>query len=188
MNRAIRKGSMAAVLAGMAVAVLGMTALPASAEMAVSELVLTTGVVDREPTDTKEAIGVMHGEGKAYIFARVQNTGETANLSFVWHYAGEERARKTVNIGTSSGWRTWSNSAVGPGTWRVDLVDDAGTVLAQKTFNVEDQTAMTPPNMPSASQEAPSSMQADAPMEQPMEQRSPAAAPNTADTNSGMMR
>jgi hypothetical protein len=183
MNRAIRKGSMAAVLAGMAVAVFGMTASPASAEMAVSELVLTTGVVDREPADAKDAIDAMNGEGKAYIFARVKNTGETANLSFVWHYSGDERARKTVNIGTSSGWRTWSTSAVGPGTWRVDLVDDAGTVLAQKTFNVEDRTAMTPPTMPSASQDMPSSMQADAPME-----RTPAEAPNTADTNSGMMR
>ncbi|MDH3701329.1 MAG: DUF2914 domain-containing protein [Alphaproteobacteria bacterium] len=179
MNRAIRKGSMAAALAGMAIAVFGMTATPASAEMAVSELVLTTGVVDREPADAKETIAAMNGEGKAYIFARIKNTGETANLSFIWHYAGDERARKTVNIGTSSGWRTWSNSAVGPGTWRVDLVDDAGTVLAQKTFNVEDQTAMTPPVMPSAAQE----MQADAPME-----RSPAEAPNTAETNGGMMR
>ena len=183
MNRAIRKGSMAALLAGMAVAVFGMTASPASAEMAVSEIVLTTGVVAREPTDAKDTIDAMNGEGKAYIFARVKNTGDTANLSFVWHYGGDERARKTVNIGTSSSWRTWSRSAVGPGSWRVDLVDDAGTVLAQKTFNVEDKTAMTPPDMPSAIQETPSSMQADAPME-----RSPAESPNTAETPGGMMR
>lgn len=128
------KTSGIAVAAGAAIALLTFAAQPAMAEMAVNEIVLTSGVTDREPVDKVTTFKAE--DSRAYVFARVKNTDAPAKVDFVWYLDNVERARVGMKIGTSERWRTWSSSNIGPGNWRVDMVDEAGTVLAKKTFTV----------------------------------------------------
>lgn len=156
MIRANRKDLLSAVAFGAALAVTGLAAQPALADghVAVRDFVLTNGIVDREPVGSMESFDVANG--KAIIFARIRNDGDSANMAFIWYLNDIERARKSLNVGTSSGWRTWSSSAVRPGNWRVDLVDAYGAVLAQKSFAVGMQAAVTQSEMsPATSAAAP---------------------------------
>lgn len=150
MKLSIRKTSGVSVAAGAAMALFAFAVQPAMAEMAVSEIVLTNGVADREPVDTVTAFNA--DDNKAYIFARVKNTDAPAKVNFIWYLDNVERARVAMKIGTSGRWRTWSSSNIGPGNWRVDMVDESGTVLAQKNFTVGNvATAESPAASPAMS-------------------------------------
>ncbi len=134
---------------GAAMALLAFAAAPAMAEMAVSELVLTSGVADREPVD--KVASFKAEDNKAFIFARIKNTDVPTKVNFVWYMDNVERARVAMTVGTSGRWRTWSSSNIGTGNWRVDLVDQSGNVLAQKTFTVGNvATAASPAASPAA--------------------------------------
>lgn len=163
MTLTIRNGAKAAALAGLASAGIAF-AQPALAEMSVRGFVLTTGVTNREPVDKVDSIQAKDGAGKAVIFARVSNPDAREQVTFVWYKGDKERARKAVNIGTSTGWRTWSSSSVDIGSWHVDLVGKDGKVLAQKAFAVVGAEAPA---------EAPAPAAAPAPQAQP----EPAPAP-----------
>jgi hypothetical protein len=133
------KSAKFSMVAGAALAVTAFAAPPALAEMAVSEVVLTSGVTDREPVDNVAAFKIE--DGKAFVFARLKNTDAPTKVNFIWYLDDVERARVAMKIGTSERWRTWSSSNIGPGNWRVDLVDESGTVLAQQSFTVGNMTA-----------------------------------------------
>lgn len=155
MKYVMGKPTVCAALAGLVLGALSVTATPAFAEMTVRDFILTTGVNDREPVDNINAVQASDGSGKVTIFARIKNTGEKSSAIFVWYKGDAERARKTVNIGASSGWRTWSLSAVDVGTWRVLVADGEGNVLAEKTFEVAGEAA--PAMKPAAATPAASS-------------------------------
>ena len=143
MKSSIRKTSGVSIAAGAATALLAFAAQPAMAEMAVSEIVLTSGVADREPVDAVTAFNAE--DSKAYVFARVKNTDAPAKVKFVWYLDNVERARVAMKVGTSGRWRTWSSSNIGPGNWRVDMLDESGTLLAQKSFTVGNIAAAASP-------------------------------------------
>lgn len=138
-----RKISGVSLAAGAAMALFAFTAQPAMADMEVSELVLTSGVADREPVDTVASF--KPDDSKAYVFARIKNSDAPTKVNFVWYLDNVERARVAMKVGTSGRWRTWSSSNIGVGNWRVDLVDEAGTVLAQKSFTVGNVAAAESP-------------------------------------------
>lgn len=156
MIRANRKGLLTAAVVGAALAVTSLAAQPALADghVAVRDFVLTNGIVNREPAGSMESFDVAND--KAFVFARIKNDGSAANMAFIWYLNDIERARKSLSVGTSSGWRTWSSSAVRPGNWRVDLVDANGAVLAQITFDVGMEAAVSQSEMaPATSAVAP---------------------------------
>ena len=122
-------------LVGLVFATSALTVQPAQAEMLViRDFVLTHGVLEREPVGSTEAFVVE--DGRAYAFARINNEGSPTTVSFVWQYGNEKHANIDMNVGTSSGWRTWSSVALRPGNWQVQLVGSDGVVLAQRTFSV----------------------------------------------------
>lgn len=154
MTVSISKTSGISIAAGAAMAFLTFAAQPVMAEMAVSEIVLTSGITDREPVDKVTAFKA--DDTKAFVFARIKNSDAPAKVNFVWYLDNVERARVAMKIGTSERWRTWSSSNIGPGNWRVDMVDEAGTVLAKQTFSVGNVAAAdaTPAASPAAAPSA----------------------------------
>lgn len=155
MIRANRKGFLSAAVLGAALAATSLAAQPALADghVTVRDFILTNGIVNREPVGSLESFDVANG--KAIVFARIKNDGPTTDMHFVWYLNDIERARKSLNVGTSSGWRTWSSSAVRPGNWRVDLIDGNGNVLAQKAFAVGMQAAVSQSEMSPATSASP---------------------------------
>ncbi len=124
-------------LGGAAVALGLIAAGPAQAgSMMVRDFVLTNGIYEREPVNNTETF--MTSDGTGYAFARINNEGEPSNVSFVWHYEGNQHASVDLTVGTSGSWRTWSSINLKPGDWRVQLVTKDGRVIAERTFTVDD--------------------------------------------------
>ena len=136
-----RKASL--VLRSMSAAIVAATlslglfaAQPALAgSVVIRDFVLTHGITDREPMGTTEQFAMTDQRG--FAFARLNNDGDPTNVSFVWEIDNQVHASIDMNVGTSSGWRTWSSVNLRPGTWRVKLVDVSGLMLAEKTFTVQ---------------------------------------------------
>lgn len=137
MKRPTRNRILTAALAGAGFVALNLASLPALADgsIVVRNFVLSHGIQDREPISETESFNV--DDGKAFAFARIQNTGDPTMVSFVWEYGDTTHATVPVSVGTSPGWRTWSTSKLRPGDWRVKLVDEQGEVLLEKAFTVE---------------------------------------------------
>ena len=138
-----RRAAMTAMLVGAAWAASAFVALPAMAgsSLVIRDFVLTHGIYEREPVGTTDSFSI--DDGRGYAFVRIANDGAPTTVSFVWMHAGETHANVDMNIGTSSGWRTWSSVNLKPGQWRVDVKSSDGTILAQRSFMVED--AMSQP-------------------------------------------
>jgi len=132
----IRKFGLPMALFGAALAVSTLAAGPAVAdgELVVRDFVLTNDVVDREPTN--EAAAFTTHDEKAFAFARINNTGAPTTVKVVWRREGMEHGSVWLNVGMSSGWRTWSSANLRPGNWSVTLVDAGGSVLVQRSFIV----------------------------------------------------
>ncbi len=132
----IKKFGLPMALFGATLAVSTLAAGPAAAEgeLVVRDFVLTNDVVDREPTN--EAAAFTTRDEKAFAFARINNTGAPTTVRVVWRHEGMEHGSVWLNVGMSSGWRTWSSANLRPGNWSVTLVDAGGSVLVQRSFIV----------------------------------------------------
>lgn len=106
----------------------------------IKDFVLTHAIDEREPIDMVE--GFTPADERGYAFVRVHNEGPPASLTAVWLHEGNIHARVGLNVGTSSGWRTWSSANLKPGDWVVQLRDTQGVILAERAFAVESEFAM----------------------------------------------
>jgi len=104
------------------------------APMTVIEAVAVSSIVDRRPSGE----GPFRDGSEINIFTRVDNPGgQLRTIRHQWYFDGSRRSNVSLKIkGTT--WRTWSTRPVyGVGPWRVDIVDEAGTVLKSVTFTVQ---------------------------------------------------
>lgn len=109
---------------------------PASGDdtLYVASLVLTTGVVGREPVDTVQAFTTDQEE--VFCHVRIFNTYELREIEFRWLLNDTEYFTMGAKICRSDRWRTFSSVKASPGTWEVQIVDEDGTVLKQRRFVV----------------------------------------------------
>lgn len=123
-------------IAGLGILAAALAAPPAAAEtsLVIRDFVLAHDIQQREPAGTTDSFRA--GDGKAFAFARIWNSGQPTRIRFVWRRGDSVRSDVPVTIGTSPAWRTWSKVTLKAGTWRVALVDADGAVLAERAFNV----------------------------------------------------
>ncbi len=124
---------------------LAATTQPALAgdKVVVRDVVLTHNVAERMPTDSVDGFAADTDVG--YAFVRISNAGEPTQVKVVWSRNGVEQGAVPLNVGTSSGWRTWSSTSLQPGNWRVQVVDANGAVLSQKDFAVGPRAVASQP-------------------------------------------
>lgn len=116
----------------------------AAESMVIRDFVLTHGIYEREPVGTTQTFA--SSDERGYVFARIANEGQPTQVNFVWYYGDEMHASIPMNIGTSSGWRTWSSVNLRPGNWKVNITDQNGMVIAERNFMVEHSSAMSSNN------------------------------------------
>jgi hypothetical protein len=102
----------------------------------VSEFILCRDVIEREPFEPVSTFTLENN--KAWVFARVYNSNGLTDLSFKWYLNDELISEVPVKIGNSSNWRTYSNSNLQKGFWRVELQTADSLVLSELRFNVSD--------------------------------------------------
>jgi len=93
-------------------------------------------VVDREPVDA--GVSFPASVGTLYCFTKITGAPEATQVSHVWYFGAEERARVELDV-NSDNWRTWSSKIIQPhevGSWRVDVLNEAGTVLKELQFEI----------------------------------------------------
>jgi hypothetical protein len=103
----------------------------------VSEMVFCTGVEDRVPVGVDTMF--LNTVGQVYCFTKIEGVEGTATISHVWYHGDKEMAKVDLTI-MGSPWRTWSSKKIAEdwgGTWRVDVVDEAGGVLKSKEFMIQ---------------------------------------------------
>ena len=93
-------------------------------------------VIDREPVDA--GISFPASVGTLYCFTKITGAQSPTQITHVWYYGADELARVDLDF-NSSNWRTWSSKIIQVhevGSWRVDVLDSAGTVLKELQFEI----------------------------------------------------
>ena len=93
-------------------------------------------VVDREPVDA--GVSFPASVGTLYCYTKITGAQEATKITHVWYFGATERARVELDV-NSDNWRTWSSKIIQAneiGSWRVDILDEAGTVLKELQFEI----------------------------------------------------
>jgi hypothetical protein len=102
----------------------------------VAEAVITSAVVDRQPSDNLTTVA--KDVGTVYCWTRITGAEGEIQVEHVWYKDDTEVARVSLRI-AGSNWRSWSSKNIDPmwtGNWRVDVVGPDGTVLESVAFTV----------------------------------------------------
>ena len=102
----------------------------------VSDILITTEVIGREPVDDVEVFP--RKGGKLFCFTRITGADEPTVVHHVW-YRDEELISRVVLPVNSSDWRTWSARQLLedlPGAWRVEIQDVDGNLLQKVNFQL----------------------------------------------------
>jgi hypothetical protein len=106
-------------------------------ELEVSVAAICKDVVDREPVDS--GISFVATVGKLCCFTKITGAQSPTQVTHVWLFDGNERARVDLAVNAIS-WRTFSSKIIQEhelGAWRVDVLDAAGNVLKTLEFEVK---------------------------------------------------
>jgi hypothetical protein len=103
----------------------------------IKRAVFATGMTEREPDDqiTELTTDIL----KVFFFTEIVDM-EGRKVTHRWSYKGETQAELNFVVGGPR-WRVYSSKNLLPGwtgTWMVEVVDDAGTVLTTQSFAYKD--------------------------------------------------
>jgi hypothetical protein len=107
-----------------------------AAQLEVSVAAICKDVVDREPDGYGTSFPV--SVGKLYCFTKITGAQSPTQITHVWSFDGNERARVALAVNSAS-WRTYSSKIIQPhelGAWSVDVLDSGGNVLKRLEFEV----------------------------------------------------
>jgi hypothetical protein len=106
----------------------------ASQDLKVEKIVVATSVENREPVgESKEFEASV---GTVYCWTKITASTTPAAIKHVWYLDGKKVFEIPLEINFPST-RTWSSKTVWTGNWKVEVTDDAGTVLASVAFTVK---------------------------------------------------
>jgi len=133
-----------AIIAATACAVYAQTpaAAPEAAKAAptvkVEKLVIAASVENREPVG--EAASFDKSAGKVFVWTKISAENTPVTIKHVYYHEGKMVREIELKV-SSSPYRVWSWKNVTPGKWKVDVTDEAGTVLSSAEFTVTDGAA-----------------------------------------------
>jgi hypothetical protein len=100
----------------------------------VEKMAFCTGVEDRVPVG--ENTQFFESAERIYCYTRINGAADTIDVTHVWYYGEEEKARVDLTVKSAS-WRTWSSKKMLPawsGAWRVDVLGPGGELLLSREF------------------------------------------------------
>lgn len=103
----------------------------------INEITFATDVENRQPVDVDTTF--TSDIGSVFCFTHVKGATDTTEITHVWYYKEQEKARIALEI-KSKDWRTWSSKNIlksWKGRWRVLVEGPKGNVLATKNFIIK---------------------------------------------------
>jgi hypothetical protein len=101
---------------------------------AVEKIVIATSVDNHEPVGENKEFEA--SVGTVYCWTKVTAKTVPATIKHVWYLGDKKVFEQSLDLKFAST-RTWSNKSVKSGSWKVDVTDDAGTVLSSVNFTVK---------------------------------------------------
>ncbi len=99
----------------------------------VERIVTATGVEKREPVG--ETSSFDSSVTRVYTWTKITAEQAPATIKHVY-YLNDKMVREIPLSVNSSPYRVWSVKNVVPGNWKVEITDEAGTVLSSAVFTV----------------------------------------------------
>ena len=100
----------------------------------VEKIVAAASVNNREPVGENKEFDT--SVGTLSCWTKVTATTVPATIKHVWYFGDKKVFEKSLDIKFAS-MSTWSTKSVKAGNWKVDVTDDAGTVLSSVSFTVK---------------------------------------------------
>lgn len=75
---------------------------------------------------------------RIYCWTKVVAANPPSKVTHIWYADGKKEAEVPLPINYSAT-RTWSSKNVWPGNWKVDVMDEAGSVLSSVEFGVHEK-------------------------------------------------
>jgi hypothetical protein len=104
--------------------------------LTVKDAAVCLDVVDRACVDPNDVFPSQ--VGKLFCFSRIFGAQEDIQVTHVWYFGDNERARVALNV-RSVNFRTYSSKIIQPheiGTWRVDIIGPGGKLLQTVPFDI----------------------------------------------------
>jgi len=113
----------------------------------VDKIVTAASVENREPVNETAAFD--KSAGRVYTWTKITAPEVPVKIKHVYYADDKKVAEIELNV-TTSPYRVWSSKSVWPGTWKVDVTDETGAVLATVQFTVADAKTAVEPAKPAA--------------------------------------
>lgn len=106
-------------------------AVKAAPAIKVEKIVVAAGVENREPVGEAATFAA----GKVYTWTKISAETTPVTIKHVYYHEGKMVREIELKV-NSSPYRVWSWKNVTPGSWKVEVTDEAGAVLAASEFTV----------------------------------------------------
>lgn len=106
----------------------------ASQDLKVEKIVVATSVENREPVGENTEFEAL--VGTVYCWTKITASTTPATIKHVWYLDDQKVFEIPLELKYAST-RTWSSKTVSTGNWKVEVTDDAGTVLSSIGFTVK---------------------------------------------------
>jgi hypothetical protein len=100
----------------------------------VEKIVAATSVANLEPVGENKEFDA--SVGTVTCWTKVTAKTVPATIKHVWYFGDKKVFEHPLDLKFAST-RTWSTKSVKPGSWKVDVTDDAGAVLSSVSFTVK---------------------------------------------------
>ncbi len=100
----------------------------------VEKAVAATSVENREPVGENKEFEA--AAGTVYCWTKITAGTTPATIKHVWYFGKQKVFEKSLDVKYPST-RTWTAKTIQAGDWRVDVTDEAGTVLTSVSFTVK---------------------------------------------------
>ena len=112
--------------------------MSAAAGVKVEKMAVGAAIDNKEISG--EAAQFPGSTARVYCWTKVTADQVPATIKHVWSADGKKEAEVSLNVKYPAS-RTWSSKNVWLGSWKVDAVDEQGTVLSSKEFTVAKEPA-----------------------------------------------
>ena len=100
----------------------------------VEKAVAATSVENREPVGVAKEFNASVGQVSCWTEVLAETV--PAKIKHVWYFDNQQVYEISLDVNYPRT-RTWSTKTIKPGSWRVDVTDETGTVLTSVSFTVK---------------------------------------------------
>lgn len=113
---------------------LGLISPAVLAQVNLDRALICRDVVQREPVGIVKEQQLPDGIDQLALFTEVSGAvGQ--KIHHRWYFNGQLQSDVALPVGANH-WRTWSQKHLKPGSWKVEVVTDAGQVLFERTLTL----------------------------------------------------